>query len=235
MAAAIAVAAHIVYIFWIQQPLQSAGAAEPRRPRVTVLPDTGRPGGALLREQIDLFDQQPLSMPTRWNAGAQGLPADVRRQPGEVFGMYDPRMVFAADRLEPAIGPRGDAPADGRAGLRIIGPMAGGWEGVGRVDRAVAAFPARDAAVEVRRFGPDGDQVVLRDTLQDLPRELDGRDWPPVEFSVAVATTGLVGLPTVEEGSGVEVVDTKFGSLLASQLNLGERLPPGLYRVQVSP
>jgi hypothetical protein len=56
-----------------------------------------------------------------------------------------------------------------------------------------------------------------------------------VEFSVAVATTGLVGLPTVEEGSGVEVVDTKFGSLLASQLNLGERLPPGLYRVQVSP
>ena len=233
LAAGLALAARVAFIFWGQDdpavPLPPAQS----RPRVTVVAESGGAGGPLVREQMVLFDQQPLSMPTAWNAGAQGLPADLRRQPGEVFGMYEPWLAFAAERLEPVFGPSGGAPTDGRGGLRTIGAMAGGWAGLGRVDRPAPRLPEREAAVEVRRYADGAEQVVLREPLRGLPAAVGEHDWTPVEYSVVVAPLGLVGVPTLAVGSGVDEVDAYFGGFLARDFRLGERVGPGLYRVCV--
>ncbi len=233
LAAGLGVAARVAFIFWGQT--DPAVPPPPARsgPRVTVVAGNGAAGGPLMREQIELLDQQPLSMPTRWNAGAQPLPADLRRQPGEVFGVYDARLAFAAERLEPVFGPKGGAPADGRGGLRAIGPMAGGWAGLARLDRPIARLGEREAAIEVRGYSGDADPVVLRVSLSGFPPAVRQHDWAPLEFSVAVERGGLVGVPNLAIGSGVEEVDAFFGGFLARDCHLGERVPPGFYRVIV--
>jgi hypothetical protein len=230
-AAALAVAAHVVVIFlWRGEPAVPPPAAA-SRPRVTVVAESATGGGPLVKEQIELFDQQPLSMPTPWNAGATPLPAALRRQPGEVFGLYEPRLAFAAERLEPVFTPRGGAPQDSLAGLRVLGTTANGWGGLGRLDRPAPALPARDAGVEVRSFASG--EVVLQAALSELPALVREHDWAPLEYSVVVARVGLVGVPTLASGSGVEEIDAFFGSYLVRQFRLAERLPPGFYRVDI--
>ncbi len=131
LAAGVGLAARVAFIFLVRDEAAVAPPPAHIGPRVTVVAESGTAGGPLVKEQMELFDQQPLSMPTRWNAGAQPLPADLRRQPGEVFGMYEPRLAFAAERLEPVFIPKGGAPTDGRGGLRTA---PGGKD---RTDRAV--------------------------------------------------------------------------------------------------
>ena len=233
LAAGVALAGRVAFIFWGREEAAVPPPPSHSRPRVTVVTETGTGGGPLVKEQMELFDQQPLSMPTEWNAGAQGLPEELRRQPGEVFGMYEPHLAFAAERLEPVFGPGGSIPSNGRDGLRVIGAMAGGWAGLGRVDRPVRPAPVRDAALEVRRYAGGQAQVVLRESLRELSQEVRDHDWAPMEYSIVVAPSGLIGVPTLTVGSGVEAVDAFFGSYLAGDFRLGERVPPGFYRVSV--
>lgn len=231
LAAGVAVGARVWFIFWGHEAPAVSPPPASIRPRVTVVTESVAGGGPLVKEQIELFDQQPLSMPTAWNAGTDALPAELRRQPGEVFGLYDPRLAFAAERLEPVFAPRGGAPQDSRAALRVLGTMADGWGGLGRFDRPAPALPLRDAGVEVRTFA--GGEVVLQAALLELPAVVRDHDWAPLEFSVAVERGGLVGVPSLAVGSGVEEVDVFFGSYLVRQFRLAERLPPGFYRVAV--
>lgn len=233
LAAGVGLAGRVAFIFLGQEaPPPSATAAE-RRPRVTVVAESGSASGPLVREQMELFDQQPLSMPTQWNAGYQPLPPDLQRQPGEIFDVYEPRWAFAAEHLEPVIGPQGGAPADGRGALRTIGPMAGGWAGLARRDRALTRLPEREAAIEVRPFAGGGEQIVLREALAGLPEAVREYDWAPVEFTVAVVPAGLVGVPTLTAGSGRDDIDAFFGGYLVRDFRLGARVAPGLYRVSV--
>lgn len=233
LAAGFALAARVAFIFLGRDTPAVPPPPAQSRPRVTVVAESGATGGGpLVREQIELFDQQPLSMPTRWNAGDQALPAALRRQPGEGFGLYEPRLTFAAERLEPAFGPRGGAPTDVRGGLRALGPGADGWSGVGRVDRPAPRLSVRRAAIEVRDY--TGSAPVLRESLVELPAAVREHDWAPLEFSVAVAPAGLVGVPSMAVGSGVDEVDAFFGGFLARDFRLGERLGPGFYRVVVA-
>ena len=230
-AAGLALAARVAFIFFGQHEPEVPLPPTTNRPRVTVVTESAVGGGPLVKEQIELFDQQPLSIPTAWNAGAEALPADLRRQPGERFGLYEPRLAFAAERLDPVFAPRGGAPQDSRAGLRVLGMPAGGWGGIGRFDRPLPALPIRDAGVEVRRFA--GGEVVLQAALVELDAMVREHDWAPLEFSVAVESAGLVGVPSLAVGSGVEEIDGFFGGYLVRQFRLGERLPPGFYRVTV--
>ena len=74
-------------------------------------------------------------------------------------------------------------------------------------------------------------------------RDLDGTvllpagqpDWQPAEFLIAVTPAGLLGRPVETVSSDVEDVDVFFRDYLARTLRLGERLPPGFYRVVVGP
>lgn len=234
LAAGAAVAVRVAFIFFGAEDSLGNRPDTVSRPRVTVVSNASSETGALVAEQATLFDQKPLSMPTKWNAGARELPDSLRRQPGQVFGLFDPRMVFPAERLDPLFAPRAGAPTDGIAGLKFIGPMTGGWAGVGRVDRPIASFPPRDASIEVVGLADRTGTAVLADSLQGLPPEVQSHDWAPLEYSVVVSSGGMVGVPTLVSGSGREAVDAYFGGFLARDFRLGERLLPGLYRVRIS-
>lgn len=233
LAAGLAVVLRVVAIFWGTEDPAIPGKVASSRPPITVVAGRDTATGALLAEQVALFDQQPLSMPTQWNAGVQELPSALRRQPGQVFGLFTPQLVFPPEKLEPVFSPRGGAPEDSLGGLRTIGAMTGGWLSLGRVDRPVTKLPLRDAAVEVVRLAEGGGLPVLTQALQGLPADVVTHDWAPIEFSVVVSAAGLVGVPTLAGGSGVESVDAFFGRFLVRDFRLGERLLPGLYRVRI--
>ena len=59
--------------------------------------------------------------------------------------------------------------------------------------------------------------------------------WQPVEFMAAVDPSGLVGPLVRLVGSGVDAVDTAVKSMLVERLKVGQRLPPGFYRICVGP
>jgi len=60
-------------------------------------------------------------------------------------------------------------------------------------------------------------------------------EWQPAEFLVCVTAEGLLGRPVETVSSDVEDVDAFFRDYLTNTLRLGERLPPGMYRVVVGP
>jgi hypothetical protein len=79
--------------------------------------------------------------------------------------------------------------------------------------------------------------------VQGFPRRIDGEivlpagsaDWQPAEFLVSVTVSGILGRPVETASSDLEDVDVFFRDYLAKTLRLGERLPPGNYRVVVGP
>jgi hypothetical protein len=59
--------------------------------------------------------------------------------------------------------------------------------------------------------------------------------WAPLEFLATVEAAGLVAPLTLTGRSGVDEVDAFFRNYLVRTFRLGERLPPGFYRITVSP
>jgi len=198
---------------------------------VSVIPGNLATRDQVVRERLELLDPAPLIAPTPWNAGAQALPAELQRQPGEVFGLFESQMTFSTERLPPVFAPAAMAPSTPTQALEQAPPGAGGWSPFGRVDRPITPFVARDAGLEVFTFA--GGPSVARESLVDLPDAVKERDWDPLEFTIVVAREGLVGLPSVALSSGVETIDAFFRDFLAQQFRIGERLAPGFYRVVI--
>jgi hypothetical protein len=56
-----------------------------------------------------------------------------------------------------------------------------------------------------------------------------------MELFAAVDAAGLAAPLLVTEGSRVDEVDAHFRKMLAQTYRIGERLPPGFYRIVVGP
>ena len=183
----------------------------------------------ILRERADLLDPTPLFFPTEWNYGQQPLPERVRRQPGQVFGLFDPKWNFPEQELKLTVGESGPAlekPAD-----VLTQGNESPFAGFGRVDVPRQPLPERSGFVEVR--GLRGGKVVIEQSLVGIsvPRP----DFSPVEYIVVVSPAGVVGEPMVATGSGSDEVDSFFRNYLVKTFRLGERLNPGSYRVFIGP
>jgi hypothetical protein len=183
----------------------------------------------VLREQADLFDPGPLFFPTEWNYGQRPLPASLRRQPGQVFGSFDPKFAFTEPNMKTYGAETTPAPE------KLSDVLAQGNEapfaGFGQIDSPRPALPARAGFLEVRSFG-DNKATVAQALSGFTPPRLD---YAPVEFLVVISSAGVVGEPVLTSGSGWEEVDTFFRSYLVKTFRLGERLSPGRYRVLVGP
>ncbi|SDR78432.1 hypothetical protein [Opitutus sp. GAS368] len=187
------------------------------------------PDDVILRERAQLYDPKPLFFPTEWNYGQRPLPARLRRQPGQVFGSFDPVMTFADQKLKlygaettPAPEKLSDVLAQGNEA-----PFAG----FGQIDVARPSLPVRVGFLEVRGFN-DSKPIIDQSLSGFSPPRLD---YAPLEFLVLISNAGVVGEPVVTSGSGWEEVDAFFRSYLVKTLRLGERLNPGRYRVLVGP
>ena len=182
-----------------------------------------------MRERADLFDPTPLFFPTEWNYGQRPLRETLRRQPGQVFGSFDPVYTFADQKLKTYGAETAPLPE------KLSDVLAQGNEapfaGIGHIDAPRAALPERVGVLEVRGFNDD--EPIISQTLRyfTIPR----LDYAPLEFLVVISSAGIVGEPLLTSGSGWEEVDSFFRSYIVKTFRLGERLNPGRYRVLVGP
>jgi hypothetical protein len=189
-------------------------------------------GDRLLREQATMFDPTPLFLPTEWNTSQRPLPAAVRRQPGQVFGTFEPKLMYDAAELALSVGPERPLPTSPVDLLKV--PSHDPFLGFGLEDVPSTSLALRKGFVEVRKVGT-GEMVYARDLGRDIAPPTSRLDWQPAEFLVTVTVAGLLGQPADTASSDIEEVDAFFRGYLAKTLRLGERLPPGIYRVVVGP
>jgi hypothetical protein len=201
-------------------------------PRVNV-----GPGDRRLREQATLFDPTPLFLPTEWNTNQRPLPAAVQRQPGQIFRPFDPQPRYGAGELALPLGAVQLLP---KSPVELLkDPTHDPFLGFDREDVPLTPLSPRPGLVEVRKV-VTGEMVFVRKLEADAILPAGRTDWQPTEFMVAVTAAGLLGRPVQGRpvdtaNSDIEEVDAFFRDYLVKILHLGERLPPGMYRVVVGP
>jgi hypothetical protein len=201
-------------------------------PKVSVARLDEGGGDRLLRERATLFDPTPLFLPTEWNTNQRPLPVAVQRQPGQVFRPFEPVLRYGEAELTLPIGPGQSLPTS--PGDLLREPSRDPFLAFDRQDEPLTPLSPRQGQVEVRRVGT-GEKVLVCELDGSIALPGGRLDWQPAEFFVAVATAGLLGRPVDTASSDIEEVDAFFREYLAKTLRLGERLPPGMYRVVVGP
>ena len=186
-------------------------------------------GDQVLRERADLFDPTPLFFPTEWNFGQRPLRESLRRQPGQVFGSFEPIYNFAEQNMKP-YGIEATMPPEKLSDALAQGNEAP-FAGFGQIDPSHPVFADRLGFVEVTGFFSP--EPIISQALVGIaiPRS----DYAPLQFLLVVSSAGIVGDPVLTSGSGWEDVDAFFRAYLVRALRLGERLSPGRYRVLVGP
>ena len=191
-----------------------------------------RPAETLLREQVDLLDPTPLFLPTDRNASQQPLPAEVRRQPEQVFGDYPWVPFFDESTLKLPAGPAQPLPAGPQDLLKEASRDP--FVGFDRRDEPLNPLLTRLGYVEVSRVA-DGRIEFTQKLERPVVLPAGRLDWQPAEFLVDVTPIGLLGRPAITASSDIEEVDLFLRDYLSEVLHLGERLSPGVYRVVVGP
>jgi hypothetical protein len=192
----------------------------------------GGMGDSILQEQATLFDPTPLFLPTEWNTNQRPLPAAVRRQPGQVFQTFEPKLRYGEAELTLPVASVQALPT--QPGDLLREPSHDPFLGFDREDVTVSALSSRQAYLEVRKV--DTGEIVLTRSLEGGAPPLAARvDWQPAEFLVNVTAAGMLGRPVDMASSEVEELDSFFRDYLAKTLRLGERLPPGIYQVAIGP
>jgi hypothetical protein len=190
-----------------------------------------------LRDEASIRDLRPLFLPTSENARAP----EPRREAGRSllddgpvrlnFGEGETRLL----RLLPPVatlGGRSVERAEPRLTLEADGSEVA-LVGLGRSERRLVPEAARGGRLEVIAAAT-GERVLGA----ELPEALSppaSTAWEPLELLAIVDVAGLAGPLVVTESSRVEEVDVHFRRQLRQVFRLGERLPPGVYRVVVGP
>jgi hypothetical protein len=182
-----------------------------------------------IQERTELFDPTPLFIPTGKNFGQGGLPARVVRQPGQVFGTYDPKLNFTDSGLD-KYGNNNDLSTETLPELVSRGNEVP-FGGFGQVDSNRLPLAARVGYVEIKSLKTG--LLYLSETFSQL--KLPVRDYAPAEFVVVVGAAGLIGEPVLTAGSGSDEDDVALREFLVKGFHLGEKLPPGRYAVTVGP
>ncbi len=180
-----------------------------------------------LREKADLLDPTPLFFPTERNYGQRPLPQGALKQPGQVFGSFEPKLTVAEQNIAPYRNETTPVPE------KLSDVLAQGNEapfaGLGQVDSQRSTLPIRSGFLEVSDL-KTGDVIISQPLIGlNAPRP----DFAPMEFLVVVGSAGVVGDPFLMSGSGGEEMDNFLRSYLVKSYRLGERLRPGRYRVLV--
>lgn len=183
----------------------------------------------ILKEEMVMNDQTPLFLPTEWNVA---LPPLRRPEAGQsVLDQDALKMTFGDSELKIGLA----APVDilsKPAEVLLADPGPTPLAGFGRVDASLTPLPARGALVEIRTV--DANRQVFGGLLADA-KPPAGKAWRPMEFLAAVDAAGLMGPLVITERSDAEEVDNYFRKYLTRTFRIGERLPPGFYRVIVGP
>ncbi len=192
---------------------------------------------AVLREETEIRDLRPLFLPTKLNAT---LP-EPRREAGRTFldnetlklGFSETEFTVARN-LPPVVSLDGK-PIEGAKAADLLSADVGeaGLVGFGRIAVRAVELPARGGFLEV--FAAATGQRVIAETLPAEVRPPGDKAWEPFELMAAVSSSGLAAPLVVTASSRVEEVDSHFRNYLSRRFRIGERLPPGFYRILVGP
>lgn len=184
--------------------------------------------GDLVAEEALFFDPSPLFLPTEWNSDQNALPANVLRDPGQMFQDFEARLVFRSDSVTlklPDMGVALQKPTDVVSSLEDVAKLSG----LGVRDASVVPLSKRSGYVEV--VSASTGRPVLQEELG-----LDGLEaglWRPLELAGVITARGVVGQFTVVGSTGRGDLDQRIRDHVLKSLHLGERLPPGFYRIFV--
>lgn len=190
--------------------------------------------GSLLSEQLLLFDNAPLFLPTEWNSATAENVTATGRAPGEIFEAYEPRLSMPAAQSPAMLELLPEGVASAREGVQRFD-----WNlfsAFGQVDKPAVVLEDRLAAIEVRSL--ETRKLVLEVPVprSTAPEAGSWPDWTPFEMLAAVESAGVQAPPlVVQRGSGSGVVDAFFRSFVLRDLQLDLRLEPGYYRITVGP
>jgi hypothetical protein len=208
----------------------ATGSTPSRATRPAVeLAKAGAVGQALTEEAV-LHDQRPLFLPTERNVA---LRPPRRPEAGRtVLDQDASHLVFGAAELKLGL-PQPEIVAEKPAEVMLKDAAPTPLHGFGRANPDVQPDAPRGGFLEVRSTATN--RRMLAFTLGIDAKPPTERPWKPVEFLVRVDAAGLVGPLTITVRSDVEEVDRFFRNYLGGTFRIGERLPPGFYRVVVGP
>jgi hypothetical protein len=200
-----------------------------------------------LSDQADLFDTEPLFLPTRLNfASRSGLVQAVR----------PPTIVWPAASVVDVPQPKqNDFLPEDEGSSRNFKPIAalqpGRWAFLGVFGQDSAHGPklaARGAFLRVVRLDPGvstagstpAGPVVLEEAWPAAKAPKSTQDlkalWGPASFLLLFTNTGVVGQPLLVDsaGPGLDSVDDELRALLDERFRQ-HPLPPGTYEATISP
>ena len=191
----------------------------------------------VLKDEAQIRDLRPLFLPTEFNATLR----EPKREPGRtILDEERPRLDFAETELGlsrdmPPAAVLNGRPADKARATDVLAAadVEVGTVGFGRNERTVEPLAPRAGFVEVVAAATG--RRVLAAVLPPALGPAGGKAWEPMELFAAVDAAGLAAPLVVTEGSRVEEVDAHFKKMLAQTYRIGERLPPGFYRIVVAP
>ncbi|HEY1110609.1 MAG TPA: hypothetical protein VGE76_18300 [Opitutaceae bacterium] len=238
-AAGLAVALGVVSIIKIPK----TGAAALREPARAVRVQRVEAGSATLGAASTLRDLTPLFLPTERNAGLARLApraVDPAFYQAPAAGPERAAAAWHVDRLPPPVTLKeGRIPVDAASDPALLrnflddAALEALAKGMGRDSVSVGELSPRGGVVEVVSTG-DGLRV-LTDILDAKVRPPTEKVWQPLVLLAHVGPAGLVRPLSVDIRSGIEEVDLFFQNYLARSFRIGERLPPGFYRITVAP
>lgn len=211
---------------WSRQEIP-AGKGQGAQPFVQLAGSGTAQGSLILQEKAELMDPTPLFFPTEWNYGQRPLSEGRLRQPGELFGSFEPKWTGLDQNLV-AYSTEAIAVPETPSDVLVQGNEAP-FAGMGQVGIQKSTLPVRAGYLEIRKLG--NKEFIVEQSLTGIqpPRS----DFAPIEFLAIVGPSGLIGELVLLSGSGRDEVDTFFRNYLAKSYHLGERLSPGRYRVLV--
>jgi len=186
-----------------------------------------------LFQQVELFENKPLFLPTPINNSDPDLPSSLHNEPGNAFKIIPPKLTFAEYEMKVAL-PDPVAVPENLVEALYIGEAPNPFFTFGRINYPYAPLSSRLAFLEVLQ-AKTGRTILAAPLPRPQTGNLPPVDWQPLEMMVAVESIGLVGEPAVTSGSGFEDVDNFFRDLIAKQFRLGARLPPGFYTLRIGP
>jgi hypothetical protein len=221
----------VVWIVWsVRVRPAGVGATLEPQPFVRFVGTGNQTKDRVLHEQAEYLDPTPLFFPAIRNYEQRELPGALKRQASELFGDFPEKLSFA----------KANIPTWGAAAIqgpeRLTDVLAQGvqapFAGFTEIDQVRSPLPARSAKIEVTALSSG--KVVVHQMINSEVKD-SRQDAEPVQFLLAVASTGMVGeLVPVPSGAPEETVASSR-RLLEKNVRLDLQLEPGTYWVMVGP
>lgn len=216
--------------------LPATGVTPPPRETQKIEMAKSAASGSVLKQETEIRDLRPLFLPTEFNAA---LPEPRREAARTFLDKQTLQLGFAegelsvAQSLPPVVTLNGKPAQEAQAADMLAEGTKPALEGFGRKPAVVEALAPRGGFIEVVASATG--HRVLADTLPTDARPPGGKAWEPLEFLATVDAAGLAAPLVVTVSSRDEQVDAHYRNYLARRYRIGDRLPPGFYRIVVGP